>query len=60
MALVGAGRIRPVALPLEDGTIAVRRAIDLSLAGDHRQSDGHRGARFLDALAHRLHEPETL
>ena len=60
VALVGAGRIRPVAMPLEDGTVAVRRAIDLTLAGDHRQSDGHRGARFLDALAHHLHEPETL
>ena len=60
VALVGAGRVRPVVLPLDDGTIAVRRTIDLTLAGDHRQSDGHRGARFLEALTRHLHEPETL
>jgi pyruvate dehydrogenase E2 component (dihydrolipoamide acetyltransferase) len=59
VALVGVGRIteRPWAV---DGMLAVRRTIDLGLAGDHRASDGHRGARFLGAIAANLGRPETL
>jgi pyruvate dehydrogenase E2 component (dihydrolipoamide acetyltransferase) len=59
VALVGVGRIteRPWAV---DGMLAVRRTIDLGLAGDHRASDGHRGARFLGAVAANLGRPETL
>jgi pyruvate dehydrogenase E2 component (dihydrolipoamide acetyltransferase) len=53
------GRIteRPWAV---DGMLAVRRTIELGLAGDHRASDGHRGARFLGAIAANLGRPETL
>jgi pyruvate dehydrogenase E2 component (dihydrolipoamide acetyltransferase) len=59
VALVGVGRIteRPWAV---DGMLAVRRTIALGLAGDHRASDGHRGARFLGAIAANLGRPETL
>jgi pyruvate dehydrogenase E2 component (dihydrolipoamide acetyltransferase) len=59
VALVGVGRIteRPWAV---DGMLAVRRTIYLSLAGDHRASDGHRGGRFLAAIAANLGRPETL
>jgi pyruvate dehydrogenase E2 component (dihydrolipoamide acetyltransferase) len=59
VALVGVGRIteRPWAV---DGMLAVRRTIELGLAGDHRASDGHRGARFLGAIAANLGRPETL
>jgi pyruvate dehydrogenase E2 component (dihydrolipoamide acetyltransferase) len=59
VALVGVGRIteRPWAV---DGLLAVRRTIALSLAGDHRASDGHRGGRFLAAIATNLTRPELL
>jgi pyruvate dehydrogenase E2 component (dihydrolipoamide acetyltransferase) len=59
VALVGVGRIteKPWAV---DGMLAVRRTIYLSLAGDHRASDGHRGGRFLAAIAANLGRPETL
>jgi pyruvate dehydrogenase E2 component (dihydrolipoamide acetyltransferase) len=59
VALVGAGRIseRPWAV---DGLLAVRRTLAISLAGDHRASDGHRGGRFLAAIAANLTRPETL
>jgi pyruvate dehydrogenase E2 component (dihydrolipoamide acetyltransferase) len=59
VALVGVGRIteRPWAV---DGMLAVRRTLALSLAGDHRASDGHRGGRFLAAIAANLTRPETL
>jgi pyruvate dehydrogenase E2 component (dihydrolipoamide acetyltransferase) len=59
VALVGVGRIteRPWAV---DGLLAVRRTLALSLAGDHRASDGHRGGRFLAAIAANLTRPETL
>jgi pyruvate dehydrogenase E2 component (dihydrolipoamide acetyltransferase) len=59
VALVGVGRIteRPWAV---DGMLAVRRTLFLSLAGDHRASDGHRGGRFLAAIAANLARPETL
>jgi pyruvate dehydrogenase E2 component (dihydrolipoamide acetyltransferase) len=59
VALVGVGRIteRPWAV---DGMLAVRRTLFVSLAGDHRASDGHRGGRFLAAVAANLTRPETL
>jgi pyruvate dehydrogenase E2 component (dihydrolipoamide acetyltransferase) len=59
VALVGVGRVteRPWAV---DGMLAVRRTLFLSLAGDHRASDGHRGGRFLAAIAANLARPETL
>jgi pyruvate dehydrogenase E2 component (dihydrolipoamide acetyltransferase) len=59
VALVGVGRIteRPWAV---DGMLTVRRTLFLSLAGDHRASDGHRGGRFLAAIAANLARPETL
>jgi pyruvate dehydrogenase E2 component (dihydrolipoamide acetyltransferase) len=59
VALVGVGRIteRPWAV---DGLLAVRRTLSVSLAGDHRASDGHRGGRFLAAVASHLTRPETL
>ena len=59
VALVGAGRITPRPWVVDD-TVAVRRTIALSLAGDHRASDGHRGARFLATIAANLDRPETL
>jgi pyruvate dehydrogenase E2 component (dihydrolipoamide acetyltransferase) len=59
VALIGFGRVtdQPVAA---GGLIGVRPAVDVTLAGDHRASDGHRASRFLAALARRLAEPESL
>jgi pyruvate dehydrogenase E2 component (dihydrolipoamide acetyltransferase) len=59
VALVGFGSVfeRPWA---ENGMLAVRRQVTVSLSGDHRASDGHRGALFLAALDRLLREPEQL
>jgi len=54
-ALVGVGRVldRPWAV---DGMLAIRPVVHVSLAGDHRASDGHRGALFLAAVDRFLQE----
>lgn len=59
VALVGFGRIadRPVAV---DGMLAVRPMVTATLCGDHRVSDGHRGARFLTTIEALLQQPEEL
>jgi pyruvate dehydrogenase E2 component (dihydrolipoamide acetyltransferase) len=59
VALVGVGRIveRPWAV---DGMLAVRPVVRLSLAGDHRATDGATGARFLAAMERLLQTPEEL
>jgi pyruvate dehydrogenase E2 component (dihydrolipoamide acetyltransferase) len=53
VALVGFGvvRERPWA---ENGLLGVRTVVTATLAADHRVSDGHRGGRFLTALARHL------
>jgi len=59
VALVGLGRIseRPWA---EQGLLGVRPVLTATLAADHRASDGHLGAQFLDAVNRFLQEPEKL
>lgn len=59
VAIVGFGTLveRPWA---EDGMVGARRVIHASLAGDHRVSDGHRGALFLRAIGELLQKPEGL
>jgi pyruvate dehydrogenase E2 component (dihydrolipoamide acetyltransferase) len=59
VALVGFGRIvqRPW---VQDDAIAVRPVVSLSLAADHRASDGHRGGIVLAEIDRLLQEPETL
>jgi pyruvate dehydrogenase E2 component (dihydrolipoamide acetyltransferase) len=59
VAIAGFGRVAPRPWA-EDGMIGAVPAVVASLAADHRVSDGHRGARFLAAIAARLQEPETL
>jgi pyruvate dehydrogenase E2 component (dihydrolipoamide acetyltransferase) len=58
-AIVGFGSIveRPWAV---GGQVMVCPVISVTLAADHRASDGHRGAHFLEALAALLQEPERL
>lgn len=59
VALVGFGRIvdRPWAV---DGLIGVRPVTTVTLAGDHRATDGFTGARFLADIDQRLQHPEEL
>lgn len=59
LALVGFGKIveRPWVV---DGAVVARPVVTATLSADHRASDGHRGARFLDALARLLTAPEAL
>ena len=59
VALIGFGRItdRPW---VESGMIAVRPVLTATLAGDHRATDGRRGAQFLEALRRWLQQPEKL
>jgi pyruvate dehydrogenase E2 component (dihydrolipoamide acetyltransferase) len=59
VALVGFGRIaeRPWAI---GGLIGVRPIVTVSLAGDHRATDGATGARYLQTIAQLLQRPEEL
>lgn len=59
VALAGFGRIseRPWA---ENGLLGVRPVLTATLAGDHRATDGRRGAQFLTKLAELLQHPEAL
>lgn len=59
VALVGFGRIveRPWA---ENGGLKVMPSVAASLSADHRVSDGHRGALFLNEVRERLQRPEEL
>jgi pyruvate dehydrogenase E2 component (dihydrolipoamide acetyltransferase) len=59
VALVGFGRMvqRPWAV---DGMLTVRPVVTVTLAADHRVSDGHRGGRYLAAVADLLQRPEEL
>jgi pyruvate dehydrogenase E2 component (dihydrolipoamide acetyltransferase) len=59
VALVGFGM--PVERPwAEGGKVVARRVLTATLSGDHRASDGHRGALFLADIDRRLQSPETL
>ncbi len=59
VAMVGFGRIveRPWAV---DDRVVVRPVVTVTLAADHRVSDGHRGGLFLAAIDRLLQRPETL
>lgn len=59
VAIIGAGapQSRPWAV---DGKVQTRTIVTLTLAGDHRASDGHRGALFLRRIEELLGHPEGL
>jgi pyruvate dehydrogenase E2 component (dihydrolipoamide acetyltransferase) len=59
VAIVGFGRIaeRPWAV---DGQVVSRPVVTATLSGDHRVTDGHRGALFLAAVDRLLQEPARL
>jgi pyruvate dehydrogenase E2 component (dihydrolipoamide acetyltransferase) len=59
VALVGFGKM--IEQPwVENSMIGVRPTLIATLAGDHRASDGHTGALFLEALNQHLQEVEKL
>jgi len=59
VAIVGFGRV--VARPwVVDGGVESRSLVTVSLAADHRVSDGHLGGLYLAAIARLLQEPEKL
>jgi pyruvate dehydrogenase E2 component (dihydrolipoamide acetyltransferase) len=59
VALVGIGRIREQPWA-ENGMVGARPVVSLTLAADHRVSDGHRGGLFLGAVERWLQQPERL
>ncbi|MCM2328688.1 MAG: 2-oxo acid dehydrogenase subunit E2 [Lysobacter sp.] len=59
VAIVGFGRVAPRPW-VEGGEVRAMPTVVASISGDHRVSDGHRGAAFLVELARRLQEPEKL
>jgi pyruvate dehydrogenase E2 component (dihydrolipoamide acetyltransferase) len=59
VAIIGLGSI--IEAPFaENGMLAVRQVMHVTLAGDHRASDGLSGSRFLQAFKKHLQNPETL
>ncbi|MFN0090283.1 MAG: 2-oxo acid dehydrogenase subunit E2 [Acidimicrobiales bacterium] len=58
VAMVGFGQIRERPWAVE-GMLTVRSVVTVSLAADHRASDGHVGARFLTTLATKLNDLAT-
>ena len=59
VAIVGFGKVvtRPWVV---DGSIVPRPIVTITLAADHRVSDGHAGALFLAEIGKLLQEPEKL
>lgn len=57
VAILGLGAIRREAVVLDDGQIAAREMLTLSLTFDHRAVDGAPAARFLQALATAIANP---
>jgi len=59
VAMIGFGRPTPRPMAIGDA-LAVRPAVNVSLAADHRVCDGHLGALFLGEIDRRLQQPEDL
>ena len=59
VAIIGFGRIRERPW-VADGAVQPRQLIDVSLAADHRASDGHAGGRLLSTIETLLLEPDEL
>ena len=55
VALVGFGKVMEQPW-VENGMLGIRPVLTATIAGDHRATDGLRGAQFLDVLNHHLQE----
>lgn len=60
VAMVGFGRIVTRPWVDEEGGLVARPVVRVSLAADHRASDGHLGSRLLAAIEDLLQKPEHL
>jgi pyruvate dehydrogenase E2 component (dihydrolipoamide acetyltransferase) len=58
-AILTAGKVALTAVPAE-GHVVVRKLVSLSLAVDHRITDGAYAARFLHSLTQHLQDPQQL
>ena len=59
VAMVGVGKV--VSRPwVVDGDVVARPTVTVSLAADHRVSDGHRGGLYLAEIERLLQHPEDL
>jgi pyruvate dehydrogenase E2 component (dihydrolipoamide acetyltransferase) len=59
VGIVGFGEIREEAV-VENGMIGIKPVVDVTLAADHRATDGLVGGKFLAALNKYLQNPESL
>lgn len=59
VAIVGIGRIQEEPWA-EKGMLDVRPVVTITLAGDHRATDGQTGSRFLEAMNNYLQKPASL
>ncbi len=59
VAVVSVGRVTPQACAC-DGTLRIHPRVTITLAGDHRVSDGAAGSRFLGRVATLLQDPARL
>lgn len=60
VAMLGFGSIVERPWLTEDGGLAAQPVVTVTLAADHRVSDGHQGGRLLADIAQRLAAPESL
>lgn len=59
VAIVGFGKAAPRPW-LVNGAVGAHQVVTITLAADHRVSDGHRGALFLAEIGRLLQHPEAL
>tara|TARA_R110000868_G_scaffold272021_7_gene531309 strand:- start:443 stop:1780 length:1338 start_codon:yes stop_codon:yes gene_type:complete len=59
VAIIGIGRPRTIPWVLEQ-QLGIATVVSVSLAADHRVSDGHSGARLLNKINKLLQKPESL
>ncbi|WPP49824.1 dihydrolipoamide acetyltransferase family protein [Catalinimonas niigatensis] len=59
VALVGLGKIKEQVWVTQD-MLGIRPVVHATLAADHRATDGHQGALFLEALSQYLHDVTQL
>ncbi len=59
VAIIGLGRLRQLPI-VNDDRIEIADVMTVTLAADHRVTDGITGARFLNALSKQLQHPEDL